>query len=131
MGRTGGAGGGRGGRGGGAGGGGGGGRGGGGGELTSVVRARSGRAYGPSGADGGRAGPTGGDAEEGAGAGRGHGRALDDPGQLRGPLDQFGVTRDRAAPGEGQCVLHPDPQVTAGAEGTEHHRQRGAGWRTH
>src|SRR5438876_11588920 len=64
----------------------------------------------------------GGDGQEGAGFGGGHGGALGEPGQVGGPLDEFGVAGDGTPAGEGQRVLHADPEVAAGAEGAEHHR---------
>ena len=42
-------------------------------------------------------------------------RPLGQPGQGGGALDEFGVARPRAAPGERGGVLHADPQVAAGA----------------
>src|SRR6185437_16147196 len=60
-----------------------------------------------------------GDAEERTGFSRGHRRPLGQPGQLGGALHQLGVAGDRAPAGEGQRVLHADPQVAAGAEGAQ------------
>ena len=58
-------------------------------------------------------------------AGR-HRRALGQPGERGRPRDELGVALHRLPLGVRDRVLHADPQVAAGRERGEQHRQRGA-----